>query len=177
MRRGFTLIEVMVALVVAAFATLAMHRIWSQLTDGATRLERAEAAFTSEQVGLRWLQDALASMEAGIDSSAPFFGDSRQLTCATWVMLPGGWPGRTSLSLSVVDSTLIGRTPLGPQPLIGSVAAVRFSYLLGMGTDAVWVSQWESPVTVPAAVRIELLRLLAGSPVSDTIVGAVGARG
>jgi prepilin-type N-terminal cleavage/methylation domain-containing protein len=176
-RRGFTLVEVLVALVVAAFATLMMHRIWSQLTDGATRLERAEAAFTSDQVGLRRLRDALGSMEAGIDSSSPFAGSSRQLSCATWVVLPGGWAGRTAFSLALVDSALVGHTRLGAVPLVRSVAAVRFSYLLGNGINTAWVSNWESPVTVPAAVRIELLRSFPGDPVTDTIVVAIGARG
>jgi len=177
LKRGFTLVEVMVALVISGLALGLAAGGWAALARNSGRIVREAESGTTHGVNQRRLRDLIASMEAGGDSAASFRGFPDGMECTTWLLLPGGWPGRTRLTLRVRDSLLIAETRMGAQVLAEHVTSIRLSYLLNQGLGASWTERWESPITLPSAVRAEVGRWNGMSSVIDTLLVVIGARG
>lgn len=174
--RGFTLIEVTVALVLASLVLLTAHRLGSALLDAVRHSSTSEQALARTANVRRVLVHVLGSVQAGVSDGDGFTGDTTKITCTSWFTDGDGWPtrGRVTLSHNAKSLTLEG-LPGGAVVLADSVARVRFDYLLGLGARSSWVRGWSSPVSAPLAVRIRLERA-AGAP-ADTILLFIGPRG
>jgi prepilin-type N-terminal cleavage/methylation domain-containing protein len=184
-RRGFTLLELMVGLLVSAVAIAIVARSFGMVSATADALARRREESTRHSNARRWLSEALGSVEAGTDSTGVFDGRPDRLHCSTWIMGPGGWPERTTLDLWLDRGVLRGTTHLGGVVLANSVVGVTFDYLLEPGKESSWVQRWESPVSTPFGIRIRTLRRssTAGSGDRtqnrdvDTLLVLIGGRG
>lgn len=175
MRRGFTLVEVLVAVVLSGLVVLMAHRTWTVARD-TTR------AITMEQVRLqnraslrRWLEEIVGSLDAGTPSAAGFRGTPTSLTGTAWITMPEGWREQVHVNLRTDLASLTCATDHGVLRL-GQVAWWRLEYLLGTGPESRWYPEWESQVTLPNAVRIHL-GPEDGAQAVDTVLVVLGRRG
>ncbi|HKV69639.1 MAG TPA: prepilin-type N-terminal cleavage/methylation domain-containing protein [Gemmatimonadales bacterium] len=176
MRRGFTLIEVMVALMVSALVVLLAHQVFTGVVDGVARLNAARAALDRSANARRWLTEAFGSLQVGVDSAGSFEGHPDQVVFSTWQRAPEGGLARERVRLLAAGSTLVARTPPGTLGLADGVRAVEFDYLLEPGANTTWAREWISPVSAPLAVRVRIAYL--GSPErTDTLLLLIGGRG
>ncbi len=157
-RRGFTLVEVLIALMIGSLVVLLTHELFRSVTEGAQRLERGRVALERQRLGDRWLAAALLSLETG-DLAGSFEGHPDNVRFATWLLQPGGWMELDHVRLSVIDTDLVAETAGGRMILQTGVERVGFDYLLEPGADSRWVQDWVSPVSAPLAVRIRLTLL------------------
>jgi prepilin-type N-terminal cleavage/methylation domain-containing protein len=175
--RGFTLIEVMLALTLSALVVLLAHRIFSGVVDGSTRLREARTALDRDANARRFLEEAFGSLDVGTEGAGGFAGHPERVEFATWQRVPGGWLERQRMVLGVEQGTLVAR---GDEAIAlrDSVAGVAFDYLLEPGANATWVREWISPVSAPVAVRVRVAgcgKRDAGCV--DTLLFLIGPRG
>lgn len=180
-RRGFTLIEVLVALTLSAVVVLLGHRVFTAVVDGSVRVRATQEALDRGANARRWLTEAFGSLAVGTPAGGGFEGTPSRVEFETWLptVARGFVPRR--VGLAVDDGRLVaaieGQEPLG---LRDSVASAAFDYLLEGGANARWVGEWRSPVSAPLAVR---LRLAGRAPASgealrvDTLLLLIGPRG
>ncbi|MGH7754647.1 MAG: PulJ/GspJ family protein [Gemmatimonadales bacterium] len=150
--RGFTLIEVMVALTVSSVVVLLAQRLFSGMIDGVRQAAEARAALDREVNARRWLKSAFLSLEVGTPTSGGFEGRPSAVTFGTWQMTPGGWLEGRRIALRRDGPELRA----GDLVLAGGVRAVDLDYLLDPGLDSRWVREWISPVSAPLAVRVRI---------------------
>lgn len=172
-QHGFTLVEVMVALLVASVAVAMVQRAFQMLTSSVVALEDHQRRDSQRAEARRWLVEALGSVEAGIDSASPFDGQSSQLRGTTWLMGERGWPERMTVELGLRGMVLQLRSRDRTIEITDSVRTVEFDYLLTTGLESRWVSQWTSPISPPLAIRVRVTRNRG----IDTTLVLVGRRG
>jgi prepilin-type N-terminal cleavage/methylation domain-containing protein len=177
MRRGFTLIEVLVALTLGALVVLLAHRVFASVVDGVARLDAARLVLDRSANARRWLTEAFGSLQAGVDSAGPFEGRATKVAFAAWQRRPTGGLTRERILLDQVGSQFLAHaSSQGRLVLSDSVATVVFDYLLEPGAQTTWAREWLSPVSAPLAVRVRITYL--GVPErADTLLVLVGGRG
>ncbi len=170
--RGFTLIEVLVGLTLAALVMLVAHRVFTGVVDGSTRLQAARTALDREANARRSLTEMFGSLDIGTDGAGGFAGRPERAEFTTWQRVPAGWLERRRVVLGVEHGALVARSD---QSIVlqDSVGRVEFDYLLEPGANAAWVREWISPVSAPVAVRMRIARKAA----VDTLLFIVGPRG
>lgn len=174
--RGFTLIEVMIALTLSALVALLAHLIFSGVVDGVARLDAARAALDRSANARRWLIEVFGSLQAGVDSAGPFEGHPDQVGFASWQRVAPSGLGRDRILLHQVGDTLVAQDGHRLLVLADSVSSVAFDYLLEPGANATWAREWLSPVSAPLAVRIRVA--YQGFPArADTVLILIGGRG
>jgi len=175
---GFTLIEVLLALVIAGTVLLAAERIFAGVGDGSQRLVAAREQIDRAANGRRSLKSAFLSLEVGQVTGEGFEGRADRVRFTSWQMTPGGWFTRQATDLGLNESHLVA-TIGGLSLVLGdSVAEVAFDYLLDPGAESRWVREWISPVSAPLAVRMRIGRKVAGQGVTvDTLLFLIKERG
>lgn len=174
--RGFTLIEVMVALTIGALVVILSQRLLGQVAGSFRALSDARVALDRERNAVRWLKASWLSLEvAGTDGA--FEGKGDQVSFATWLQTPEGWFRRERLRLGLDHGQVVASSGRGRVVLWDSVATLDLDYLLAPGAQAHWVREWSSPLTAPVAVRLRLGRGSAGTVVADTLFFLIKERG
>lgn len=174
-RRGFTLLELLLALSLSGVAVLLGALLWRQSLSAGAALAVHRAALDRDQGARRWLQSALGSLEIGAPGDAKFMGEPGQVSFTAWLATPGGWAERREVTLALDHHHLSASTQDAPPlSLFDSLSAVGFDYLLEPGLTSRWATAWESPISAPLAVRIRLTRLDGRA---DTLLVLVGPRG
>lgn len=166
--KGFTLLEILVALAVFGFLLLGLSQTvrfgltaWRQhahLSDNKTDLEAVE----------RSLRAVVENLAPGDDQArSSIDGSAEALTGVTRLRVPGGamTPVRVEAGLAVSGSRLVLRwrphhhaTPLWPPPppaeteLVGGVARLRIEYWRSPG---IWVPRWREP-DLPLLIRFQV---------------------
>ena len=161
-RRGFTLVEVLVALTVSGLVVLVAARIFAAVGEAGTQLREARLALDRQANARRWLKAALLSLDVGHDSAGPFEGQADRAQFGTWLRTSAGWFAPRRVDLQLVGEAFVANltTGAGEEPsrviLADSVSSVAFDYLLQPGEDTKWAREWISPVSAPLAVRIRI---------------------
>jgi prepilin-type N-terminal cleavage/methylation domain-containing protein len=171
-RRGFTLIEVMIALALSALVVLLAHRIFTGVIDGAERLGAARSRHDRDANAHRTLTEMFGSLDVGSEGAGGFAGRPEQVQFASWQRVPGGWVERRRVVLGVENGVLVASSDQSIA-LQDSISGIEFDYLLEPGANAAWVREWISPVSAPMAVRMRIARRAA----VDTLLFIVGSRG
>jgi len=174
MRRegGFTLVEVVVALTLAAFVVLAAHRIFAGVMDGVQRLGEARRSLDREANARELLSALVGSID--VERQAGFHGQPQQAAFTTWHADSLGRAVRRRIVLRWAEAslTLQGVYP-EPLRLVDGVSTVAFDYLLQLGADERFVREWHSDASAPAAIRLRITR----PATTDTLLLLVGWRG
>lgn len=175
---GFTLIELMLALVIGGLLVLTAGRLFSVAADAGGALGRARHRSDAEANGREWLTTTLGSLEVGAAGTSGFQGDSAGMSFSAWVPVASGWMERRAVSLSISNGRLSGSAE-GDVLLGDSLRSGAFDYETEYGDGVVWLSGWRSPMSAPIAVRIRLTRptLDPEHPRTDTLVFRIGGRG
>jgi prepilin-type N-terminal cleavage/methylation domain-containing protein len=179
MRSGFTLLEVLVAVIVSAALLLAADAVFEQLAD--SRVASAHEATERDHVQnareliRSWLRQVVVSPQ--IDASGlphEFGGDSVAAHFTSSCIAPGGWERECQVTLGVSsDSTGAVLTAVSST---GDSASLRSSgrgqellYLIDAANGGEWMRSWPVGPTVPIAVAVVTPK--------DTTVFRIGARG
>jgi prepilin-type N-terminal cleavage/methylation domain-containing protein len=176
-RAGFTLLEVLVAVVLTGTVALLAHQLFAAAVDGSRRVEQARRRLDREGNARAFLRDALLALEVGADSAGSFEGEPRRLRFSARLPTSHGWDERRTVDLSLAGgrwTAALGEEPGTRLVLADSVRSVELDYLLEPGADVHWVMDWHSPVSAPLAVRVRLTR--AGGA-CDTMLYLVKPRG
>lgn len=176
MTRGFTLMEVLVALAIAALVVLLCAQTWAGLLHSRRALETARMILESDMNGERWLAEGLRSAATG-DSGSFFSGGPREASWSGRMWVVRGWRERRRLRLHWSGRALV--LDDGQRRIVVSTPAdsVQLEYLPGTGLTTAWTPTFDSPVSVPVAMRVRLARAAPdGLPQVDTLVLAVGPR-
>lgn len=172
-RRGFTLIEVSLALAISGLAILGGMLLLDQLDDSARRIAILASRAASDGNGGRLLQRLLLDATAITDSSLALRGDEHSVQLSTTCDAPAGWkePCRISLTIdqrndsSTISAASPGQPPVRLRSLLGDV---EFRYRDVTHSDSLWLRRWTSSSLYPPAIAVTNGR--------DTIVLLVGAR-
>jgi prepilin-type N-terminal cleavage/methylation domain-containing protein len=189
--RGFTLIEVLVALTLTGLLLVLAHGIATSVTDAAQRGAEWSAERDRDANRRLWLLRAFASTLAG---SAPVRGfqgldgvdadrESDRITFFAAVRADTGLAERAVRLWREPTGRLLAelRVPAGgaeaiPDTLVlaDDLTAFGADFLLDYGASSRWVQEWVSPVSAPIAVR---LRLGRRDGHADTLLLHIGPRG
>ena len=170
--RGFTLIELMIALTLSALVVLLAHRIFAGVVDGAQGLQVARTALDRGANARRSLTEMFGSLDIGTEGAGGFAGRPDRVEFSTWQRVRQGWLERRRVTLELTGGVLVARSDVSIA-LEDSVTRVEFDYLLEPGVNAAWVREWISPVSAPVAVRVRIMRVAT----VDTLLFTVGPRG
>jgi len=170
--RGFTLIELMIALTLSALVLLLAHRIFAGVVDGAQGLQVARTALDRGANARRSLTEMFGSLDIGTEGAGGFAGRPDRVEFSTWQRVRQGWLERRRVTLELTGGVLVARSDVSIA-LEDSVTRVEFDYLLEPGVNAAWVREWISPVSAPVAVRVRIMRVAT----VDTLLFTVGPRG
>jgi prepilin-type N-terminal cleavage/methylation domain-containing protein len=171
---GFTLLEVIVALTLAALIVTLIRAVFAVLDDGLRGVAVASSEMDRAGNAFRWLQAAFAGAYAETESDAEFRGGRDGVSLAAWDVDSLGRSVRGRITIAAAGGHLIAATATGQViALADSVASLECDYLLGLGADQHWMQQWTSPAGLPRAVRLRLDRHQR----ADTLLFVVGQRG
>jgi prepilin-type N-terminal cleavage/methylation domain-containing protein len=174
LRNGFTLLELMLALMLTGGAMLSAMLLLDQLGDGAERIVRDGAAMSRRANGARLMNRLFADARPSDDSTKRFTGDDHTVTLWTLCDVPGGWREPCRAILAIDDrgdsSAIVARLDIGGAFTVREQSGQRRLryYDPTRSADSVWLGHWSSNVTLPLAIAI------VGS--GDTTVIPVSAR-
>jgi prepilin-type N-terminal cleavage/methylation domain-containing protein len=197
-KRGFTLIELMVALVLGGLVVLLAHRTFGVAAELGGRVAAGRQAHDRAMNARRFLAAAFGSLEVGTVRNTGFLGLEDEVAFTTWLVDENGASLRKQVTVrlerSADDTGPVASSEAGTMRLLAlvgpvegenalprdtlvlapEVAGLAFDYLLDFGADAAWVREWRSPVSAPLAVR---LRVVGASGDVDTLLCVIGPRG
>jgi prepilin-type N-terminal cleavage/methylation domain-containing protein len=176
--RGFTLIEVLVALVVGSIVLLGAHRVLEILTDRAHALIRHEMDSDRDANGERMLRDLVGQLEVGSPGTVSFTGSPDTVRFSSWCESPEGWHERCQVTLSFVargdhESLQMQSVTGQPVDLLQGFSNGAFRYLESAAGGGQWFQRWGAGITAPLGIGVVLEREHA----VDTMVLRIGPRG
>lgn len=175
---GFTLLEVMVALVVSALVLLGARALLEQVGDVgeavAGSAAEVDAAANAERRMRAWLARAEVPFDTAADARNEFVGTAEGARFVTWCEVPDGWLERCRASLgllSVDGANVLALSADGGEvvPVRRGFAEGKLLYLIDPGMGGTWLPAWESDVSPPYAVGVVLD--------ADTLILRIGDRG
>ena len=177
-RSGFTIIEVLVALMVGAIVLLSARQVLSILTDQSHALARRAAQTDRDANGERMLRDLVGQLELGTPGTIPFSGSPDSVRFSSWCEATSGWLERCAVTLSLAadgDHEAL-RAQLGSGPPLDLVTGFRsgaFRYLESAAAGGQWFQKWGTGITAPLGVGVVLVR----DDAVDTMLLRIGPRG
>jgi prepilin-type N-terminal cleavage/methylation domain-containing protein len=172
--RGFTLVEVLVAVMITGIVAILAYQLFGAAADQNRRLHEARSELDRSSNGYRFLAAAFLSVDVALDRAGPFLGHEQRVQFPAWIPTSDGWLERQTVTLYLEgDRWIATASPEQTLELARGVTYLRFEYLLEPGSESKWVRGWESEVSAPLAVRIQVGR----GEHADTMLYLVKARG
>jgi prepilin-type N-terminal cleavage/methylation domain-containing protein len=171
---GFTLIEVIVALVVSAIVLLGARAMLGETGDDALRITVQTQRSDRDANAERQLRGLVLHLELGAGESSQFAGDPGRASFASWCDVPGGWQERCAVTLSLVPRSygvaLVAHTSVNGDIVVrDSVRAGALRYLTRVSDGGEWIRVWGAGITAPLAIGVILD--------ADTLIVPIGERG
>jgi len=173
-RNGFTLVEVMVALVVSAIVLLGARQMFEGVADQAHRIVASAAETDRDANAERLLRELVGRLEVGTGEGTEFAGDPASASFASWCEVSAGWEERCHVTLTIESDSgrgvLLLRTSAGDSIRLSSgFHEGAISYLSAADAGGTWMRLWGVGITAPLALRIVIGR--------DTLFVPIGERG
>lgn len=182
-RRGFTLLEVIVAIAVGSLVVLGARAMLGAVSDGADATRRtaraADRAANAEGV----IRRLVADLEVGTGPSTHFAGDSTEARFSTWCPVAGGWSERCRTTLTIeagadgttLSATLSSGTDANHErlELRSGLDHAQLLYLSDASLGGRWFRVWGEGIRAPLAIG--LVTDSAGQ--ADTTILRIGERG
>jgi prepilin-type N-terminal cleavage/methylation domain-containing protein len=178
-RRGFTLLEIVVAIAVAGVVLLGARTLLESLAATSRHLSGAAGAADADANGERLLRTIVGRMEVAAESGLAFGGDEQSVRFTSWCDVPNGWLERCTVTLSVDSGSHPGESVVvalletrGRSERIAlrrGFARGSFRYLNDPADGGTWLRMWGRGLSAPLAFGV----LLDG----DTLIVRIGDRG
>lgn len=154
-RRGFTLIEMLVAIVLAALVAATARAVVETIGDAATRLAVTAVTEDAARGGDILSRTIIRQARSLRGDSISFFGTGRGFVIQSWCPVPGGWSEVCQAAFAVDDSATSVILRAGSTPLVAfrGRESVALRYLATAENGGRWVDRWASN-GLPAAVGI-----------------------
>ena len=178
---GFTLIEVVIALVISAIVVLTGRQMLEAIGGESRRVHSASEEATFEANADRVLRELIGRMEIGSTIERGFGGTERHATFSSWCEVPEGWLESCRVSLTIDSAAhtnaLVLTTRIASRDESqGALLVLRqgfahgaLRYLSSASDGGVWFHAWGQGITAPLAIGIILG--------FDTAIVAIGERG
>ena len=171
-RRGFTLPELMVAIVVSGLVLLGARATVDAVQVLAAR--SADAARETDRLrnGERVLRELVEGLGTGEDEASHFAGDPSSARFLSRCDSPAGWTEPCAVRLTVEhrDSALVLMARVAgaaPVELLRAAERLELGYLHDAAEGGQWFRSWGSSIVAPIAIGIrrddELLILPVGA--------------
>jgi prepilin-type N-terminal cleavage/methylation domain-containing protein len=173
--RGFTLIELMVAITLSGIVLLGARALWESLASSVDRLRTSATADARDANGERLLRSLVGRLEVGTDQSHEFAGDEQHMRFTTWCDMPAGWQERCDAVIGIEPDSggqfaLVARLSTGEIiPVERGFARGVLRYLNDPVGRGVWFRIWGHGITAPLAIGVITDR--------DTTIVRIGERG
>jgi prepilin-type N-terminal cleavage/methylation domain-containing protein len=173
-RRGFTLVEMLVALAIAATVLVTARALLEQLADDAEKLVTHATESDSRANAERTLRELALRLEVGTDDTRRFAGDERVTRFTSWCEVPRGWQERCRVTLAL---DVEAHEPVLAAALsTGEILVLRrgftngsLRYLGDAARGGTWFRSWGESITAPLAIGVVLD--------ADTLILRIGERG
>lgn len=173
-RRGFTLVELLVALVIGLLAIVAAAALLRAAMLERSLIISAFRAVARDANRHRWLSATLAGVDVDTTAGGEFVGTSRDVAFDAWLETPARHFVRRRVELRVDDNQLRARVEGSDILLADAIASASFDYLLVPGERARWAARWTSGATPPVALRLRIAYDRNGASVVDTVLYRIG---
>jgi prepilin-type N-terminal cleavage/methylation domain-containing protein len=172
-RRGFTLVEVVVAFAIGTVVVLGARALLEALGAQTARVAAAARDADADANGERLLRALVGRLEIGAPSDT-FGGDERSARFSSWCQAPRGWQERCRVTLGVEQAAdgvaVVTRLSTGETVVLKRGRRTEgLRYLVDAASGGRWFVRWGEGVTVPQAIGI----LVDG----DTTIVRIGERG
>lgn len=157
LRKGFALMELIMALAISSALLLGARVLLVQSTDSAGRIvasaEETMSAANSERL-LDWLLLQLDT--AGMS----FLGARHEARFQSWCETPYGWKERCSVRVHLTDTpagrflTIDTRTRSHELSIATTIEADGFTYLVAAAHGGSWLADWSFQLTLPQAIGL-----------------------
>jgi prepilin-type N-terminal cleavage/methylation domain-containing protein len=179
-RRGFTLLEVLVALAIGGVAVLGARMLLEAVSDHGVRVAAAARQADVESNMDLMLRSTLARVSTDRDSAARFDGTPTEARFPTMCDVPAGWQERCDGRLVVESSGPAGQVSVALELSTGEklelrreLASASFAYLATAADGGRWVASWREAITPPPAIALIFRRDDART---DTTIVRIGSR-
>jgi len=168
--RGFTLVELIVALTIGTLVVLMVHRIVGQIVDQANAVIESRERLDHEMNGRRMVSALIENTDMTAEEGE-FIGYPHRVSFVSWFLDERGRWRRDRITIAAgFDSTLLVMGLADePYAVLPGVRWLSVEYL----REGTWLPEWISKAHPPSAVRIRIGRSLS----IDTLLSVVGWRG
>jgi prepilin-type N-terminal cleavage/methylation domain-containing protein len=172
--RGFTLLEVIVALSLGAVIVLGARLMVENVAGSASRIGAHVRAADEDANGERLLRLLVGAVYVSAKEETAFAGNEQAASFSSWCETASGWQERCRLSLEISPqgsgSVLVARWSQGRSvTLRRATRAMALRYLVDARQGGTWFTSWASGFTTPRAIGV----LIDG----DTLIVRIGDRG
>ena len=173
-REGFTLLEILVALMIGGMVLVGAHRILDALSDSARAAQSRALAMDRRANGEDLLWRLAARLDVATPGAKPFFGTARIAEFSSWCDVPRGWLQLCTVVLAIdtaaAKPALIARFDDSTRViLVRGFERAEFRYLESAENGGTWERVWGRGLTAPLAIAVVVDR--------DTLIVPVGERG
>lgn len=169
-RRGFTLFELMIAVVLGAGILLAGRLLLEQVTSSSHTIIETQAAAEQRLWREETLRELFRNIEIATNDSFTFGGNERTLSFTTWCDSAAGLRGRCQVTLTLDTVLAMTSTSDSGHVILASDSVPGvFRYLNDVQNGGQWLRGWGQGITIPLAVGV-----IFGH---DTTVLRIGSRG
>ncbi|HEY7879187.1 MAG TPA: prepilin-type N-terminal cleavage/methylation domain-containing protein [Gemmatimonadaceae bacterium] len=177
-RKGFTLVEVLVALVVGSVVLLMAERVLAALSDQSSAIVSRNAEWDRESNGEGFLRALVGQLEIGAPGTIPFSGGPDTVRFSSWCEVPAGWLEHCTVTLAFRgrgnDQELVAA--IDDRAVVSLERGIRnggFRYLESAAAGGQWFQRWGTGITVPLGIGIVGRR----GDKMDTMIVRIGTRG
>jgi len=172
--RGFTLLEVIVALAISGFLMIAAHSMSTVLADHAETVSALAASGDREANGDRLLRQAALQVDLDNRAASGFGGNEQALSFSSWCNRPAGWLERCEVSVMIdtskgISTLILNRSGDVPVVLRSDFRNAEFRYLRDVEAGGQWFRVWGRGISAPRAIGV----IIDG----DTAIVRMGERG
>lgn len=171
-RRGFTLIEVLVALAIGGVVLTGCRLLLEGLADHASAIVRTAADLDASANAERAVRQIVENLALAPEPQPTFVGSASEAVFASWCPSAYGALEPCTVRLSVQAAsagvTVGMATPGGQKLVLRRVAGAELRYLANASSGGIWYTRWNDAISPPLAVGV--------FSTTDTLVMRIGER-